>query len=250
MSLQKKVAIVTGASRGIGKAIAFALSKEGACVVVAARSEIEGRLPGTIHKTVEEIRALGGDTLAIRADITKEEEINEMIRKTLDHYGRIDVLVNNAGIAMPGTIAETSTKRWDLVMAVNLRSAFLCTKAALPSMMNQRSGSIINLSSIMGTRAIAGSIPYGVTKAAIERFTLGLAQEIKEYGIAVNALCPSHTDTEGSRMMNPDRNHSSFQSVEVWGKYAAFLAHQSSSTLTGKCFIAEEIEGLIQKDSQ
>ena len=194
MKLKGKVAIVTGASRGIGKAISLALAREGVSVVVAARSETEGHLPGTIHKTVEEIHTFGGSALAARTNVMKEEEVSEMLRRTLEGYGRIDILVNNAGINVRSSIAEMSIKRWDLIMGVNLRSTFLCAKAVLPLMMEQKSGSIINLSSILGTRVIEEAVAYGTTKAAIERFTIGLAKEVKEYNIAVNALCPSHTD--------------------------------------------------------
>ena len=244
MKLKGKVAIVTGASRGIGKAIALALAREGVSVVVAARSETEGLLPGTIHKTVEEIHALGSDAMAIRTNVTQEEEVNEMVQRTLEQYEHIDILVNNAGVNVPGTIAEVSIKRWDIIMGVNLRGTFLCTRAVLPFMMKQKSGSIINLSSILGTRVTGGGVAYGTTKAAIERFTKGLAKEVKEYNIAVNALCPSYTDTEGLRMLNPNTKRSSFQSPEMWGEYAVFLACQDATGLTGNCFTAEELEKL------
>lgn len=248
MNLDGNIAIVTGASRGIGKAIALALAEAGSNVIVTARSEVEGRLPGTIHQTVEEIQALGGRALAVKTDVTKEAEINEMVRTVLERYGNIDILVNNAGIAIPGILTEVSTKRWDLVMGVNLRGTFLCTKAILPSMIARRSGSIINLSSILGTRVMDGGIPYGATKAAIERFTVGLAEEVREYNIAVNALCPGYTDTEGLRMLSsPNMDYSSLQRVETWGRYAVFLAQQDGNSLTGKCLTAEEFEELISQ---
>lgn len=139
LPLQDKVAIVTGASRGIGKAIALALAKEGAKIVVAARSEVEGRLPGTIHRTVGEIRMLNSDALAVRTDVPKEDEIKEMVWKAIKHFGHLDVLVNNAGVYAPESLVEIATKRWDLVMSVNLRGMFLCTRAVLPHMMKQAS---------------------------------------------------------------------------------------------------------------
>ena len=247
MKLKRKVAIVTGSSRGIGKAIALAFAREGASVIVAARSEVEGRLPGTIYETVAEINALGGNALVVKTDVTMEEEVDEMVRKALDHYGHIDILINNAGVNVRSNLAEVSVKRWDLIMGVNLRGTFLCTRAVLPAMMKQSSGNIINLSSILGTRVISGGVPYGVTKAAIERFTMGLAREVKEYNIAVNALCPGYTDTEGARMLSPGRDYSSLQKVEIWGRYAVFLACQDASSLTGKCLIAEEIAELISQ---
>ncbi len=248
MKLEGKVAIVTGASRGIGKAIAFALAGEGADVVIAARTEEEkGPLPGTIHKTADEIRTLGRRALAIKTDVTKEEEVEAMVRRTIDEFGGIDILVNNAGINIPGTLVEVSTKRWDLIMAVNLRGMFLCTRAVLPKMMEQKKGSIINLSSILGTRVIEGGVPYGVTKAAIERFTSGLAWEVREYNIAVNSLCPSYTDTEGIRLLSFDVDRAHWQKPELWGGYAVFLACQDASTLTGRSLTAEELEELCRQ---
>lgn len=245
MKLRAKVAIVTGASRGIGRAIALALAREGADVVIAARTEEEkGPLPGTIHKTANEIRALGRRALAIKTDVTKEEEVEEMVRRTLAEFGPIDILVNNAGINVPGRVLDIPIKRWDLIMAVNLRAAFLCTKAVLPKMVEQRSGSIINLSSILGTREIVGGVAYGVTKAAIERFTYGLAEEVREYNIAVNALCPSYTDTEGIRVWAGDADRSGWQKPEMWGRYAVFLAAQDAQSLTGRVLTAEELEAL------
>ncbi len=245
MKLENKVAIVTGASRGIGKAIAIALAKNGANVVVAARTEQEGgRLPGTIHKTADEIRALGRHALAIRTDVTKEEEVAELARKTLQEFGAIDILVNNAGIDAPGKVLDIPIKRWDLVIAVNLRGAFLCTKVVLPTMVTRRSGNIINLSSVVGTRMILFDVAYGVAKAAIERFTRGLAEELKDYNIAVNALCPSLTDTEGFGQWMPGVDRSGWQRPEMWGKYAVFLANQDASSLTGKVLSAEELAEL------
>jgi citronellol/citronellal dehydrogenase len=242
MKLEGKVAIVTGASRGIGKAIAIALAKEGANVVVAARTEQEGgRLPGTIHKTADEIRALGRRALAIRTDVTKEESVEELATRTVQEFGAIDILVNNAGINFAAKVLDIPIKRWDLVIAVNLRGTFLCTKAVLPTMVKRRSGNIINLSSVVGTRMIMFDVAYGVAKAAIERFTRGLAEELKEYNIAVNALCPSLTDTEGFGQWMPGVDRSGWQRPEMWGRYAVFLASQDASSLTGKVLIAEEL---------
>ena len=244
MKLEGKVAVVTGASRGIGKAIALALAREGADVVVAARTEETGPLPGTIHKTAAEIRTLGRRTLAIKTDVTKEEQVAEMASRTLEQFGRIDILVNNAGINVPDSVLDISVKRWDLIIAVNLRGIFLCTKAVLPTMVDRRSGSIINLSSILGSRDISGSVAYGVTKAAIERFTFGLAEEVREYNIAVNAMCPGYTDTEGIRVWAADLDRSGWQKPEMWGRYAVFLAAQDARSLTGRALTAEELDEL------
>lgn len=242
MILSQKVAIVTGSSRGIGKAIAIAFAKEGADVVVAARTETPRKdLPGTIYETANEIQNLGRRCLVLKTDVTKEEEVERMVRETIKEFKRVDILVNNAGISAPGSLVEIFVKRWDLVLAVNLRSTFLCTKAVIPYMIEQKQGSIINLSSVLGTRVIRESIAYGCSKAAIERFTLGLAKELKEHNIAVNALVPSYTVTEGMVFLNPNIDTSGWQSAFMWGKYAALVAAQDAKTLTGQLLTEEDL---------
>lgn len=236
MKLADKVAIVTGSSRGIGKAIAVELARTGARVAVAARTETEreGQLPGTIYKTVEEIRRFGGEAMAIRADITREQDVAELVAAVNSHYGTVDVLVNNAGITSAESFVDLTVKRWDLLMAVNLRGAFLCTKAVVPKMIEQGTGNIINISSAAGSVLIKGSIAYGVTKAALERFTLGLAREMQKHNIAVNALRPHLTVTEGVKFFMPDADTSSWQAPAMWGKYAVLVAAQDAGSLTGR----------------
>ena len=251
MKLDKKVAIITGASRGIGKGIAFALAAEGATTVIAARTEQEsGRLPGTIYHTADEIIARGGKALAVKTDISKEDEVDALVKRVISECGHIDILVNNAGITVPGTMLEVTVRHWDLIMNVNLRGTFLCTRAVLPLMAAQKSGCIINMSSILATRLIAKGVPYGTTKAAIERFTMGLAREVKPYNITVNALVPTFTDTEGIRVWLPERERAGWQTTELWGDNAVFLACQDVSTLTGKCLTAEEIEAIRKEQNK
>ena len=180
MNLEGKVAIVTGASRGLGKAIAVELARAGAAVAVAARTVEAGQspLPGTIRETVYEIEKQGGRSISVRCDVTKEEDVEELIKQVSERLGRVDIMVNNAGITTPESFLKLSTKKWDLVVGVNLRGTFLCTKSVLPQMVERRSGHIINLSSVLARR-VKFSVAYGATKAAIERFTLGLAKEMK-----------------------------------------------------------------------
>jgi len=134
MKLKDKVAIVTGASRGIGKAIALDFAREGARVVVAARTEVEGKLSGTIHNTVKEIESFGGKALALKCDVTSEKEVENMVRRALDQFGGISVLVNNAAVGYYKTLLETPLKHWDLIMKVNVGGPFICIKAVLPTM--------------------------------------------------------------------------------------------------------------------
>jgi len=229
------VAIVTGSSRGIGKAIALEMARAGAKVAVAARTEAgrQSKLPGTIHATVEEIYAFGGEAMPVRLDITREDDVAAMVSAVTDKYGKVDILVNNAGITTPESFIDLTVKKWDLIMAVNLRGAFLCTRAVLPGMIERQSGSIINISSAAGNVLIKGSIAYGVTKVGLERFALGLAKEMRKHNVAVNALRLDLTVTEAVRSFLPDIDTSGWQTAEMWGKYAVLLAAHDPS-LTGQ----------------
>jgi len=233
--LTDKIAIITGASRGLGKAMAVELAKEGARVAVVARTVEAGKgsLPGTIHETIETIIKMGGEARAVQCDVTDENDVTAMVRQIKKHYGRIDILINNAGITTPEPFLKLTTKKWDLVIAVNLKGTFLCCQAVLPHMVGQKSGHIINLSSVLA-KTVKFSIPYGSTKAAIERLTLGLAKELKTHNIAVNALCPNFTVTEAVTTFLKDVDTTDWQSPEMWGRYAALVAAEDIGSLTGR----------------
>ena len=237
MKLQGKVAIITGASRGLGRDFAVDFAKEGAHVVVAARTETEGKLPGTIHQTADQVRKLGARVLPVKCDVTKEESVDALVRKTLEEFGRIDILVNNAAVAWWPPITETPLKRFELVLRVNLIGAFLLVKAVLPEMIKQKSGSIINISSRAADKRVRGfsGISYGVSKAGLERFTWGLAAELGEYNIAVNAIKPlKPIGTEGMMAnASKDTDMSDWQSPELMVKACTFLAAQDATGVTG-----------------
>lgn len=245
MKLNNKIAIITGSSRGLGKAIAIGFAREGCNTIIAARSETEGKLPGTIYETAEEIKALGKQVLALKCDVTSEESVNNMVQKVLGHFGRIDILVNNAGAASYyPSVLETPVKRWELVIRVNLIGALLCAKAVLPKMVEQTQGSIINISSVAATDRgpSAPGVAYGVSKAALERFTWGLATEVGKYNIAVNALKPKGmVDTEGMRFILPKEDWSQLASPDKMVKAAIFLAAQDAKGVTGTVAFDEEI---------
>lgn len=242
VKLTGKVAIVTGSSRGIGRAIALALAQKGAEVVVAARTEMAREaLPGTIYDTAREIQALGGRCLAVKTDVTKEQEVERMVMEAMGEFKKVDILVNNAGVSGPASILELTVKRWDVINAVNLRGTFLCTKAVIPYMIEQRSGNVINLSSVVATRVMNGNIAYASAKAGIERFTRGLARELEPYNIAVNALRPGYTVTEGTSFLHPEADVSGWQSSEMWGRYAALVAAQGAGILTGMVLTEDEL---------
>lgn len=237
---QGKVAIVTGASRGLGRDMALGLAKQGATVAVAARTEVEKgkELPGTIYKTSQEIEALGGRAFPVKCDVTDEENVNQMVEKVITEFGRIDVLINDAAVAFYYPVLETPLKRWELVLKVNLTGAFICSKAVLPQMIKQRSGSIVNISSLAANERDQGlhktGLAYGVSKAGLERLTWGLAAEVGQYNIAVNAIKPKFIiGTEGTKFWLKEENEIKFASSDKMVKSAVFLACQDGGKVTG-----------------
>ncbi|MBI5252322.1 MAG: SDR family NAD(P)-dependent oxidoreductase [Desulfomonile tiedjei] len=248
MRLEEKVAIVTGASRGIGKAIAVGLAREGASVVLAARSEIARAdgLAGTIHETATAIEELGGKVLPVKCDVTDEASVTAMVKTAMATFHRIDILVNNAGVAFFYPIAETPLKRWETVLKVNLTGAFLCARAVLPLMADQKSGSIINISSLAADERDGGTVPtgvaYAVAKAGLDRFTWGLAVEAGKHNIAVNCLKPKQpVDTEGMRFWTTDGERNGWASADKMVKCGVFLAAQDASGVTGTVATDEEL---------
>ena len=235
-ALKGKVAIITGASRGIGKATAVAYAREGAKVVVAARSETESpKIAGTIHATAALVREAGGEALAVRCDVTDEEQVEAMVRQAMEAFGRVDVLVNNAGANIMGDITELTPKRWDLGLRVNLRGPFLAMKFALPHMMKQRSGSIINLSSWMAHAILPEVTNYVIAKVAVERLTAIVAKQGAEYGIAANCFDPHLILTEGILYALPkDTDFSEYRRPEAVEAPMVWLARQSAATFTGR----------------
>ena len=236
MSMEGLVAVVTGSSRGIGKGIANIFGEQGARVAVVARSEEEGgRLPGNIHLTVKEIQDAGGQAMAFRCDVTDEEQVEALAAAVVEAYGRIDVLVNNAGVQVNVGLLDLQTRHWDLTMRVNLRGPFLCCKYLAPIMVQQSSGSIINITSGAAERVRPNGISYSVTKAGLNMMTLGLAQELEDHNIAVNALNPGGIKTEGAVLVRPDDfDWTGWESPEVVGEASAWLAIQNAKTFTGR----------------
>ena len=245
MNLEGKTAIVTGASRGIGKSIAAGLAAAGAKVVIAARTEVEtDHLQGTIYTTAEMITKAGGEAVPIRCDITDQAQVEAMVARATELFGHVDILVNNSGIAFPAHVWEMPVKRWELVLKVNLTGPFLCSRAVLPQMMERRSGSIINISSIQAQYkgSVDTGIAYGVSKAALERFTQGLAAEVAHFGIAVNCVKPrGAVDTEGMRYLHVTADKRRWDPPDMMVKACAFLAGQGAGGITGMVTTDEEI---------
>ena len=231
------VAIVTGASRGLGRAIAKEFAAEGAKVVVSARRNSPTGLPGTAGETAEQIRSKGGEAMALACDVSNEEQVVAMVDQTIDVYGRIDVLFNNAGIMVLGeTLLDISPEEWDQSVAANLRGPYLCCRAVLPTMIEQGRGSIINIGSRMGNdHEQGGGVLYSSTKAAVHMFSLCLADEVREHNIAVNILSPGALRTEGSAAIPwTQRDWDQRVGPEAVGPSAVYLARQDASTFTGR----------------
>ncbi len=252
--LDGKIAVITGASRGIGRDMALVFAREGAKLVVSARTENEGdfRIPGSIQTTVKRIRDEAGEAIGIRCDVTDEEQVQALFAQANDHYGRIDILVNNAAILIPGKIEEMQVRHWDLLYRVNIKGPFMGCKFVLPYMKEQGAGHIINISSVGAigpgegpyTNAGTGGIAYGSGKAHLERFTQGLAQEVWEDGIAVNALSPRKAiASEGQRWFRGDtRNYiGAREDGIIMGDAGVYICIQVPKDYTGRILYDEDI---------
>jgi citronellol/citronellal dehydrogenase len=190
-TLDGQVAIVTGSSRGIGRAMALGLAREGCRVVIAAKSVAPSdKLPGSIHTVAAEVEALGGQALPLQVDVRDETQIEAMAARTLERFGRIDLLVNNAGALFWKGILDTPARRFDLVMGVNARAAFLCSRAVLPAMVRQGRGHIVNMSPPLDPAMAPGRIAYAISKLGMTLLTFGLADEVRPHNVAVNSLWP------------------------------------------------------------
>ena len=225
-------------------------------MVVAARSESERDLaPGTIYATAAEIEKLGGKALPVRCNVREEESIQAMVQQTLDAFGRIDVLINNAGIGTYRHFLESTVREWDLVLDINLRATYLGCRAVAPIMVEQGGGSIINISSHAAGNIFSSTLSadaaegiammgqaYGVAKAAVERLTWGLSAELGKHNIAVNVLRPLRpVITEGFQAQRPGADYSTWATPEDMVKAAVFLAGQDAHGLSGANVTAEEL---------
>jgi citronellol/citronellal dehydrogenase len=189
--LQGRVAIITGASRGIGRAVALGLARHGCHIVVAAKSvESTERLPGSIYSVARETEAFEGQALPVSVDVRDADQIDALVAKAMERFGRIDILINNAGALWWRPVLETSAKRFDLLMGVNARAAFLTSRAVLPHMIERKWGHIINISPPIDLKNIPGKVSYFISKFGITLLTHGLAEEVREHNIAVNSLWP------------------------------------------------------------
>jgi citronellol/citronellal dehydrogenase len=186
-----RVALITGASRGIGRALALGLAGQGCNIVIAAKSaQSTERLPGSVHTVAQEVEALGVQALPVQVDVRDEAQIEALAAQTMTRFGRIDILVNNAGALWWQPVLETPAKRFDLVMGVNARAAFLAARAVLPHMISQKWGHIINMSPPIDVKVVPGRVAYFISKFGMTLLTHGLAEEVRAANVAVNSLWP------------------------------------------------------------
>jgi citronellol/citronellal dehydrogenase len=247
--LAGKVALITGASRGIGRDVALALAAAGVNVSIAARSEVvtDPRLPGTIHTVAEEIEARGGRALPVKLDVTRDEEIEAAVERTLEAFGRIDILMNNAAIQVPGGTRTVQPRHLDLLYRVDLRAPIMCIRAVLEPMARAGGGHIVNVSSRAGV--FPGPGPYGeeqvgrarqpfyaMVKAGLERYSQALAMELQPDAIAVNVLSPEgRIRTPGNSFAENSRENPTldFEQAVDMGKAMVWLCAQDPRSYTG-----------------
>jgi len=237
MDLSNKVAIVTGSARGIGQAIALKLAEVGATVVVNDIGESE-----LLESVAAEIRAMKRQSLAVIADVSSPADVARLVGTTTSTYGRVDILVNNAGITRDQLVMRMSDEDWDTVLNVDLKSAFLCTRAVLRDMVKQRWGRIISIASIIGLIGNAGQANYAAAKAGVIAFTRSIAKEVASRGITANAIAPGFIDTRMTKQLEEKQMQELMKRIPVGypgtprdvAEAVAFLASEEARYITGQ----------------
>lgn len=244
MKLKDKVAIVTGSTAGIGEATAILFAKEGAKVVIVGRKRVaEG------NQIVESIRKDGGEAIFVQTDVTQEDQVKAMVAKTIEAFGKIDILFSNAGIMVPNSVTDMTIEEWDLLMNVNLKSAFLCCKYVIPEIKKVGGGSVIIDSSINATMAEAGIAAYCTSKGALSAMTRAMAMDYGKYNIRVNCVCPGWIETPFTKdFFAVPGNREKAGKLHVLGRIGQpqevacavlFLASDDASFVTGSSLMVD-----------
>ena len=232
LDLSGKVAVITGASRGIGRQTALTLASAGAIVVLTSRGD-------AAESVAAEVTAAGGQALALAADVADADAVHRVVETTTDRFGRLDVLVNNAGITRDQLLLRMKREDWDSVLATNLTGTFLCTQAVLRTMLKQRSGRIISISSVVGQSGNPGQTNYAATKAGIIGFSKALAREVASRSITVNVVAPGLIDTDMTRKISSDAQ-ANWTSAIPLGRLGT-----PQDVAAAVCFLASDAAGYI-----
>lgn len=246
MSFKNKTVIITGASRGIGKAIALKLAKEGANIVVASKSTEENpRLGGTIFSAAREIEDAGGKALPLQCDIRFEEQVKNVVDKTVEIFGGVDILINNASAIALTSTEQTETKRFDLMHSINVRGTFFVTKACIPFLKRSGGAHILSLSPPLNleTKWFANHLAYTITKYNMSMMTIGWAEEFKKDKIAANSLWPRTTIATAAvkNLLGGEALIKMSRTPDIVADAAYYILKQSSAECTGNLFIDEEV---------
>ena len=231
MDLKDKIVLVTGASKGIGKNISIALAKEGAITVLTSRNK------EMLEKTQKEIEFSGGIAMAIPADISKEKELSDLFGKIRDRFGRLDILINNAATIITGKMMDFSLKDYDTIMQTNLRGLYICCQQALKLMLPQKSGYIINISSVAGFKGYPGQSAYTASKHGVMGITKSLAAEVYKDGIFVAAILPGGVDTDLALYARPDIDRTALISTQDIADTVLYMLHLSGTAWVDEIYI-------------
>ena len=234
-SLEGNVAIITGASRGIGRIIALTLARNGARVSLAARTEAQ------LEAVQAEIKALGGQASSFPTDVSREADVMALMRNTVELFGRLDILVNNAAIGVFGPLAETSTEQWDQIMAINARGPFLTCREAIPYLKQQERSFIINISSVVGVKGYPDQAAYSASKHALMGMTKALAKEVQKDGIRVHAISPGGVDTQLIRQARSDLDTSVLMQPEEIADIVLFLLTREGNAVIDEIHVRRSV---------
>lgn len=243
ISLKNKTVVITGSSRGIGREIALRCAKDGANLVIVGKSAEEGgKLPGTIHSVAKEVEAAGGRALALQVDVRSEEQVEDMVKKAADRFGRIDVLINNAGAIQLTPLEHTPPKRMDLMLDVNVRAVLVCSHYCIPHLKKADGAHIINLSPppSLDPKWYANHVCYTISKFGMSMATIGLAEELKPYNIAVNSLWPrTLIATAAINMLMGNDGLAQSRTPEIMADAAYEILKSDPGKLTGQTLLDE-----------
>jgi len=234
-SLEGKAAIITGASRGIGRIIALTLARNGVRVSLAAKTEAQ------LEAVQAEIEAMGGQASSFPTDVSREADVMALMRDTVERFGRLDILVNNAAIGVFGPLVKTSTAQWDQIMAVNARGPFLTCREAIPYLKQQERSFIINISSAVGVRGYPDQAAYSASKHALMGMTKALAKEVQKDGIRVHAISPGGVDTQLIRQARPDLDPSVLMQPEEIADIVLFLLTRQGNAVIDEIHVRRSV---------